>query len=171
VLDTANRAGGSDGLLPTWQVDWMRTILGAHAGERFLIVAPTPLELTEGGDAALEVLDATPGVVAVVAGDTHRNLITPRPGRSGGYWLVRTPSLIDFPQQARALRLVELTDGRVAVETWLLDHAGVSSAAGPLGLAGISRELAFLDTQGGRPRGWSGEPTDRNATLYLPAVR
>lgn len=168
VLDTANRAGGSDGLLPAWQVEWMRATLRAHPGEHFLVVAPTPLELTQGGGAALTLLDETPGVLAVLAGDTHRNLITPRPGRSGGYWLIRTSSLIDFPQQARALRLVELTDGRVALETWLIDHAGVTGAPGPLGLAGISRELAFLDTQGGRPKNWSGDPTDRNATLYLP---
>ncbi len=168
VLDTANRAGGSDGALPTWQVEWMRTILAAHPGDRYLIVAPTPLEQTTGGEAAFALLDATPGVVAVLSGDTHRNLITPHPTQTGGYWLVRAPSLIDFPQQARALRLVELTDGRVALETWLIDHAGVRGASGPLGLAGISRELAVLDTQGGRPKNWSGAPADRNATLYLP---
>jgi metallophosphoesterase (TIGR03767 family) len=170
VLDTANRSGGSDGELPAWQVEWMRQTLRTNQGDRFIVVAPTPLELTRGGDAALAALDATPGVVAVVSGDTHRNLITPRAGPSGGFWLVRAPSLVDFPQQVRALRLVELTDGRVALQTWLIDHAGVAGAPGPLGLAGISRELAFLDTQGGRPRGWSGQAADRNATLYLASA-
>ena len=169
VLDTANRAGGADGDLPAWQVEWLTRTLKTYAGERFLVVAPTPLEATTGGDEAFKVLDETPGLVAVLSGDTHRNLITPRPSRSGGYWLVRAPSLVDYPQQARALRLVELTDGRVALQTWLLDHAGVATSPGALGLAGISRELAFLDTQGGRPRGWSGTPSDQNTVLYLPA--
>jgi 3',5'-cyclic AMP phosphodiesterase CpdA len=167
VLDTANRAGGSDGDLPAWQAQWLAATLERHSGERFLVVSPTPLELTRGGERALTLLDATPGVVAVLSGDTHRNLISARPGESGGYWLVRAPSLIDFPQQVRALRLVELTDGRVALETWLVDHAGLRQSPGALGLAGISRELAFLDTQGGRPRGWSGTLDDQNAVLYL----
>ena len=33
----------------------------------------------------------------------------------------------------------------------MVDHDGA-------GLAGVSRELAFLDAQGGRPRGYAGRP-------------
>jgi hypothetical protein len=33
-------------------------------------------------------------------------------------------------------------------------------------LATISRQLAFLDFQGGRPAGFAGGPADRNADLY-----
>lgn len=168
VLDTANRAGGSDGVVSAWQRAWLKTTLRAHSQDRILVVAPTPLEDTAGGAAALAIIDRAPAVVAVLSGDTHRNRITPRRSPSGGYWLVRAPSLIDFPQQVRALRLVELTDGRVALETWLIDHAGAPDRPGTLGLAGISRDLAFLDTQGGRPKGWSGEAADRNAVLYVP---
>ena len=60
----------------------------------------------------------------MLAGDTHRSLITARHTPSGGYWLVRAPSLADYPQQARAFRLVALADGRVALATWMLDQAG-----------------------------------------------
>jgi hypothetical protein len=30
----------------------------------------------------------------------------------------------------------------------------------------VSRELAHLDAQGGRPNGFAGRPRDRNARLY-----
>ena len=33
-------------------------------------------------------------------------------------------------------------------------------------MAGVSRELAYLDVQGGRPLGFAGGPRDRNARLY-----
>jgi len=36
-------------------------------------------------------------------------------------------------------------------------------------LADISRRLAYLDYQGGRPRGWAGRPGDRNALLFKAA--
>ena len=168
ALDTADRAGGADGILPASELDWLAATLEAHAGEHLLIASATPLEDTRGGDAALALLDRTPGVVAVLSGDTHRAQIRPRRTAGGGYWLVRAPSLIDYPQALRALRLVELADGRVALETWLVDHAGDPAAGGTLGLAGISRDLAFLDVQGGRAQGWNGTPSDRNARLFLP---
>jgi hypothetical protein len=37
------------------------------------------------------------------------------------------------------------------------------------GLAGVARELAFLDAQGGRPQGFAGTRADRNARLYVAA--
>ena len=43
----------------------------------------------------------------------------------------------------------------------MVDHDGTR-------LAGISRALAFLDAQGGRPQGFAGRPEDRNARLLLP---
>ena len=46
----------------------------------------------------------------------------------------------------------------------MLDHDG-------RGLAGVARELAFLDAQGGRPQGFAGAPADRNARLFVPALR
>jgi hypothetical protein len=42
----------------------------------------------------------------------------------------------------------------------MVDHDG-------RGLAGVARELAFLDAQGGRPQGFAGRPTDRNARLFV----
>ena len=58
-------------------------------------------------------------------------------------------------------RLREARGGGVVLETWMVDHDG-------RGLAGIARELAYLDAQGGRPQGFAGRPTDRNARLFVP---
>ena len=162
VLDTADRAGGSRGRLLPAQLRRLRSELRRAAGRAIVVVAHNPLESTEGGAEALAALDATPGVVAVVHGNGHRNTIRPRRTALGGYWLVGTASLADFPQQARAFRLRAAEDGYV-LETWMLDHDGA-------GLAGAARELAFLDAQGGRPQRFAGARGDRNVRLFVPVA-
>jgi hypothetical protein len=99
----------------------------------------------------------------VLSGHTHRNRIAPRSGPGGGYWLISTASLIDYPQQARALRVYATAGGGVALRTWMLDHV-------PGGLGDVSRELSHLDAQGGRPQGFAGAPLDRDVTLYKARV-
>jgi len=42
----------------------------------------------------------------------------------------------------------------------MLDHI----SSGELGV--ISRQLSYLDAQGGRPQGFAGDRLDRNVTLY-----
>ena len=160
LLDLARRAGGSGGLVVPGQAVWLERELAA-AGERWVIVAShQPLGSSTGGDSLLGLLDAHPRVIAALSGHTHRNRIEPRPTSAGGYWLISTASLIDHPQQARALRVVATADGGVAIQTWMLDH----TFPGPLGT--ISRELSYLDAQGGRPHGFAGARLDRNVTLY-----
>jgi hypothetical protein len=150
MLDTVNRAGGSRGLVTTAQLAWLRREAG-RAGARWIVVfAHNRLP-----EEALAILDATPRVAAVVFGNSHRNAIAPR----DSYWLISTSSLADFPQQARMFRLREAPGGAV-LETWMVDQDG-------RGLAGVSRELAYLDAQGGRPQGFAGRPTDRNARLFV----
>ncbi len=133
----------------------------ARAGGRYVVVfSHHPLRASQGGDAALELLVQAPRVVAAVSGHAHRNAVTARRGSGGGLWLVETASLADFPQQARAFRLVETEGGGVALETWMVDHTGGA-------LAPIARELAYLDAQGGRPAGSRGGLGDRNVRLAL----
>ncbi len=160
VLDLARRGGGSGGLVRPDQPGWLASRLD-EAGERWVVVSShQPLAGSEGGDALLSLLDAHPNVIAVLSGHTHRNLIEPR----AHYWLISTASLIDYPQQARALRVLRTQGGGVAIQTWMLDHAF------PGDLGTISRELAYLDAQGGRPKGFAGGRLDRNVTLYRPAA-
>lgn len=158
VLDIVNRAGGSKGVVSPGQLDWLRRELG-RAGDRWvMVVSHQPLKSARGGAGVLAALDLDPRVVAAVSGHTHSNSIRPRRSRAGGYWLIGTASLTDYPQQVRALRLVR-TDGGVALETWMIDTA-------PRRLADTARQLAFLDAQGGRPQGNGGTREDRNARLF-----
>jgi 3',5'-cyclic AMP phosphodiesterase CpdA len=160
VLDLVQRDGGSGGVVSDGQPSWLQEQLDS-AGERWVIVVShMPLVSSGGGDDLLAVMDQSPRVVAAIAGHIHRNQILARHSAAGGYWLITTSSLIDFPQQARALRLMSTADGGVALQTWMLDHSG----DGRLGR--FSRELSYLDAQGGRPMGFRGSHLDRNVTLY-----
>jgi 3',5'-cyclic AMP phosphodiesterase CpdA len=160
VLDLVRREGGSGGLVTPAQPGWLASQL-REAGERWVIVVShQPLESSEGGEELLTLLDAAPRVIATLCGHTHRNQITPR----SGYWQIETASLIDYPQQARALRVLQTAGGGVAIQTWMLDHVF------PGALGTISRELSYLDAQGGRPQGFAGSHQDRNVTLYRRAV-
>jgi 3',5'-cyclic AMP phosphodiesterase CpdA len=148
LIDTVNRDGSSQARIDAGQIEWLNTQLDTN---RWVVVfSHNPLT-----DQALHVLDAHANVVAGIAGNSHKNRITQR----GRYWQISTSSLADFPEQARMFRLRQTDDG-VALETWMVDHDGK-------GLAGISRELAFLDAQGGRPQHFAGKPADRNARLFL----
>jgi 3',5'-cyclic AMP phosphodiesterase CpdA len=160
VLDGIGRDANTFALTPAQ----LRRLAGElrAAGRRWVLVfSHTPLDRTPSGRAALALLDRDPHVVAALAGDTHHNRIAPRPTPAGGYWLITTGSLADWPMQSRMLRLVQTKRG-VALETWMLDTAG-----GPESLPGIARQLAYLDAQGGRPNGFAGRRRDRNAVLYL----
>ncbi len=161
VLDLARRKGGSGGLVRPEQPAWLEHELKAAGNRWVIVVSHQPLPSSQGGDELLALLDGHARVIAALSGHTHRNEIIPRTNANGGYWLINTASLIDYPQQARAIRVVATRNGGVALQTWMLDHVF------PGELGKISRELSYLDAQGGRPHSFRGTRLDRNATLYL----
>jgi 3',5'-cyclic AMP phosphodiesterase CpdA len=163
VLDLARRAGGSGGIVVPGQANWLAGQLDAAGDRWILVISHQPLTSAEGGDQILDLLDRHPRVISAISGHIHRNRIVARRTAAGGYWLISTASLIDYPQQARALRVLATTDG-VAIQTWMLDHVF------PGDLGTISRELSYLDAQGGRPQGFAGDHVDRNVTLYRARV-
>jgi 3',5'-cyclic AMP phosphodiesterase CpdA len=164
VLDLVRRGGGSGGLVHPGQAEWLAGELSAAGRRWVVVVSHQPLTSAQGGAQVLAVLDRDPRVIAAISGHIHRNLILARQTEAGGYWLISTASLIDYPQQARAMRLLATADGGVAIQTWMLDHVFPGS------LGTISRQLAYLDAQGGRPQEFGGSRWDRNATLYRAAV-
>jgi 3',5'-cyclic AMP phosphodiesterase CpdA len=164
VLDLVRRGGGSGGLVDAEQPQWLQQQLASGGDRWVIVVSHQPLTSSEGGERLLALLDQSPRVIAALAGHIHRNQIVARHSAAGGYWLITTASLIDYPQQARALRLLSTAGGGVALQTWMLDHVG----DGRLGR--FSRELSYLDAEGGRPMGFSGTRLDRNVTLYRRAT-
>jgi 3',5'-cyclic AMP phosphodiesterase CpdA len=159
ALDVVSRTEGSRGVVHPGQAAWLGRAL-ARAGRRPVVVfSHQPLPSVAGGGAVLAELDQDPHVVAAVAGDTHRNSIVPRRTAAGGYWLITTSSLVDWPQQTRMFRMLATRRG-VELETWTVNPDP------SVPLAGISRQLAWLDYQGGRPQRFAGRPSDRNAALY-----
>lgn len=159
ALDIVDRSGGAAGLVDSEQIEWLRGELNAAGSRWVMVVSHQPLTTSEGGDAALSLLDTYPGVIATLSGHAHSTSIEPRETPAGGYWQLTAPALADYPQQARALKVVETEDG-VAIETWMLDTA-------PGELSDISRELAYLDAGGGRSDDDEGTASDRNARLFL----
>jgi 3',5'-cyclic AMP phosphodiesterase CpdA len=160
VLDTVRRDVGSGGILVPEQRAWLRNELARAGDRRVIVVSHQPLTKVDGGQAALAFLDADRHVIAALAGDSHHNRISARHTATGGYWLVQTAALADYPQQARMLRLRETAGGGTVIETWMLDTA-------PDPLADTARELAHLDAQGGRPAHDAGTTLDRNVRLHV----
>ena len=106
VLDTVRRDVGSGGVVSAAQAQWLCARSSPPpATRRVIVVSHQPLTSVDGGQAALALLDADRHVVAALAGDTHHNRVVARHTATGGYWLVQTASLADYPQQARVLRV------------------------------------------------------------------
>lgn len=166
TLDFDQAGEGAGGSVSDAHVAYLRRAL-ASAGDRWvLVVSHQPLRKASGGDRIFQLLDRDPRVVAAIAGDTHHHSVTARKSGAGGYFLIETSAIADFPQQGRIMQLRETAGGGVVLETWVVD----TSSAGRVGeLADTARELAYLDAQGGRPGGNRGRALDRNVRLFKAA--
>ena len=159
---------------------------GVHLGTEGSCPSTLPATPPVTDETVLCLLGRHRSVVALVAGHSHRNRITPYPrAGGGGFWEIVTSAHTDWPQQSRMLELLDNGDGTLSLFTSVIDHAapprpqrarttrrGLLSAAEVSRLASIARELAFNNPQaengenGFRDR--RGTRLDRNVELLVP---
>ena len=118
-----------------------------------------------------------PNVVAYVSGHTHENAIDPFINRRSktGFWQLNTASLVDPPQQLRAIELMDNRDGTLSIFNTVIDHAAPAAVPAPGTsaasfsndqLASISRAASFRDPQESFRKKRGGR-NDRNVELLL----
>ncbi len=110
------------------------------------------------GPELVAAMSAYPNMVAWIGGHTHRHRIEPKQvvgAPSAGFWNVETASLIDMPQEARAIEVWVTADR--AKGFLLLKDFGHSFNA--------SRDLALTDPQADPAAG--GVDTDRDTLLWF----
>jgi 3',5'-cyclic AMP phosphodiesterase CpdA len=169
VLDTVGPEGSAAGYLDPAQLQWLQKELRAYPLHIAIVVAHHPVEaIREGDQEFLDVLLSNDQVVALVCGHAHVNRIVafPHPDGSGkGFWQIQTASLIDYPQQARIIELLNNKNGTGSIWTYMFNQR----ATGQLGKnAWASWESAASDAFDG-----SGDLTDRNVELRfkMPLAR
>ena len=119
------------------------------------------------------VVQRFPNIVAWVNGHTHNNVVTPRPGPTGGFWDIGTAAHVDWNTQSRLIEVVDNGDGTLSIFCTMFDHAAPlspsSRAPAVLNLASISRELQANDPQKGFNWHGPGKVEDRNVELVIKA--
>jgi metallophosphoesterase (TIGR03767 family) len=159
---------------------------GVHYGLTGSCPSPLPSTPPVADESLRCLLLRHPSVVALVAGHSHRNRITPYPrSGGGGIWEIVTSSHTDWPQQSRMIELLDNGDGTLTIRTHVVDHLSpprppkvkpsrsrLLTPAEVSRLASIARELAFNDPQGQNGEDGSadrrGTRLDRNVELLLP---
>ncbi|HKS45237.1 MAG TPA: TIGR03767 family metallophosphoesterase [Amycolatopsis sp.] len=130
-----------------------------------------PLEPRLTGDAFVALLNRFPNVLAWVNGHTHRNKITPHPGKTPaqGFWEINTASHVDFPQHARIIEVADNADGTLSLFTTLIEaeapYAADYGDASSTALASLYRELSYNDIHVNLGR--VGEAVDHNTELLI----
>src|SRR5919109_721451 len=97
---------------------------GVHLGLVGSCTSPPPTTPPAADESLRCLLLRHPSVLALVAGHSHRNRITPYPRVSGGgFWEIVTSSHTDWPQQSRLLEVVDNGDGTLSIRTHVVDHS------------------------------------------------
>lgn len=191
-LDTVNLNGGWQGSLDEIQFDWLAGQL-ADAADRYVVIAshhPSPTLTNDYapvgsgrrvlGAEVVELLLRHPHVIAWMAGHIHHHAALWHGDDVSGFWEFTTASIIDWPQQARIVELVRVSDRgcpEIAIVSTIVDHAaaadwGRDSLANPAGMAAVSRALSANDYRirdgGAQGHIRDSTTTARNAVWRLP---
>lgn len=174
VLDTNHPHGDYQGSVGTGQLAWLdQRLTEIDAAGRLAVLAshhgPESLVNTRGADPArvlaepmLDVVHGHPCVVAWLVGHRHIHRVTPRPGRSGGFWEITTASLIDWPVERRSVEVLRHTDGTVEI-VCCVDAHGASADS----LAGVHRTVAERFAGSQVRSAMAGTELDRDVRLFV----
>ena len=104
-------------------------------------------------------------VLLFVGGHSHKHRIRHYENDlgTGGFYEVKTTSLIDWPQQFRFFEIVRNADATLSVFTVVVDYEAPEGS-----LPATSRMLSLIDVQSGWEDDREVEATDRNAELIWP---
>ena len=183
AMDTVNPAGGWQGSIGDAQFRWLQATLDESADRYVVVLSHHPSWTlinsytdSEPRHLAAEVVDllrSSPQVIAWLAGHVHAHTSLWHGDGDRGFWEITTSSLIDWPQQARAVEFLRV-DGRIALRSTLVDHAGRRSWSADAigerhGLAAVSRVLAANDYRhrDGVRQLREGTDQDRNSVWWL----
>ena len=105
------------------------------------------------GDEVVDLLLGSGTVIAWIAGHVHFHAAGRHGDDERGFWEVTTSSLIDWPQQARILEFVRVTDAgrpQIAIVSTVVDHEAPAQWSAdalddPAALASVSRALSAND--------------------------
>jgi len=162
-LDTINPHGGWQGSLGLTQFEWLVDQLD-RVRDRYVVIAshhPSPTLTNdyspEGaqprvlGPDVVELLLASPQVIAWIAGHVHFHAAMRHDNGQRAFIEITSASLIDWPQQGRILEFLRLPGtGEVAIVSTVVDHCAppewdASALDDHVNLASVSRALSAND--------------------------
>jgi hypothetical protein len=182
ALDTSDFSGGSPGMVTRAVFDgWLRTELDRAQTDGVLVMLsshhPTTSIDRREGEFGAEVADAVsaaeiearvasyPNVIAWLVGHEHDVRVRSVRGVDAahpGYWEVQSGSLADWPNQARAIEVVDNGDGTLSLFGTMIDFTATSC------MERRFRKLSMMDYLSAWERSHVGTALDRNVELVIP---
>lgn len=182
ALDTSDFSGGSPGMVTRAVFDgWLRAELERAQADGVLVMLashhPTTSIDRREGEIGAEVADAVsaaevearvasyPNVIAWLVGHEHDVRVRAVRGADAahpGYWEVQSGSIADWPNQARAVEVVDNGDGTLSLFGTMLDFTATSC------LERRFRRLSMMDYLAGWEASHVGTALDRNVELVIP---
>ena len=161
VLESTLSGGSAEGGVSDGQISWLSDQLDQHTDSLAIVISHHRLnDLRIGRDDLVGVLFDHPQVIAVLSGHEHLHRIRSFPVSGEperGFWQIQTSSLIDFPQQARILEVINNADGTGLIRTFVFNQ----QATGQLG----ENARASYDSSVDEPFNGEGEAEDRDVEL------
>ncbi len=178
-LDTNDPFGGSDGLVYQKTIDEFLepTLAKADAEGKLVILAShhattnidpgkgldsTPVPGAVTGKQVEDAVAKHPSVVLWLVGHNHVNRVRAVAGPSSdapGYYEVMTDAIADWPSQTRAIEIVAVPDGTLAMFLTMINFEAKTC------LEQRYRTWTLIDVTSGWSHDGSGKPEDRNVEL------